>query len=221
MRHEFTQQQKTVLFQGRGIPDLLVCEGDPTLLNDPHVPKITVIGTRDASADALDTVNSIVSVTAAAEVRPLLISGLAYGVDARLHRAALEAGLPTVAVVATGLETVYPYTHRDLAKKIAGTPGCAVVTQFPEGTAALALNFLERTKTMVAMSDAVVVVQSKERGSSMMAARYACDLGIPVYAVPGRLSDIRHAGCNRLIREDIATLFDYGDIVTICKLKAQ
>ena len=220
MKHEFTQQQKTILFQGRGFPDLLACEGDPTLLNDPHVPKITVIGSRDASADALDTVNNIVSVTAAAGVRPLLISGLAYGVDTRLHRAALEAGLPTVAVVATGLETVYPYANRELAKEITRTPGCAVVTQFPEGTAALALNFLERTKTMVAMSDAVVVVQSKERGSSMMAARYACDLGIPVFAVPGRLSDIRHAGCNSLIRQNVATLFDYSDIVTICKLKA-
>ena len=96
--------------------------------------------------------------------------------------------------------------NRELAKRITQTPGCCLVTQFPDGTAPMAVNFLSRNAVMATMADLVIVVESKVKGGAILTAKYAYDQGVPVLAVPGRVDDVRSSGCNALISSGIATM---------------
>ena len=118
--------------------------------------------------------------------------------------AALEHRLPTIAVMATGPESVYPHRHRETAERIASTPGCALITDYPPGTAPLAIHFLRRNRIIAGLSKATVLVESKIRGGGMMTCRLAFSYDRDVYALPGRADDIRSQGCNELIRKKIA-----------------
>jgi DNA processing protein len=143
-----------------------------------------------------------------ASVPPCIVSGLAFGADGTAHRTALECGLTTVGVMATGIEKVYPWQHTELAGQMVRTPGCAVVTDYPSGSSPVALNFIRRNRIIAGLSRATVVIESKTRGGSLITAKYACDYNRDVFALPGRADDVRSAGCNSLIRQRMA------DIVT-------
>lgn len=193
-----------------GEPETLHFKGDPSVLFRADSRRIAVLGTRDTPPHMLEYTREAVRsiATACSEGRPpLIISGLAFGTDTAAHKAALDLGVPTVAVLPTGTDTVYPLANRDLAERMASTTGCGLVSFFPEKTQAEAWRFIERTKQLVLMCDAVVIVSSKERGTSILAARYAYDIGIPVYAIPGRPDDIHARGCNALICEQTARPF--------------
>ena len=167
-------------------------------------PSVSVVGTRDISQYGIEWCRRIVGAMSQAPEKPVIVSGLAIGVDICAHLAALECGLPTIAVIPTGIADVYPRRHGAAAGRIASTPGCALVTDYPPGTVPQPVNFLRRNRIIAALSRATVLVESKAKGGGTMTARLAADYGREVFALPGRIDDLRSAGCNLLIHEKIA-----------------
>lgn len=165
---------------------------------------ISVVGTRDISPYGREWTGRIVAAMGRSSKRPAVVSGLAIGVDVTAHAAALEAGLPTIAVIPVGIDSVYPRRHAGIAERIASTPRCALVTDFPPGTSPVAFNFLRRNRIIAGMSRATVLTESKSKGGGTMTARLAASYSREVFALPGRIDDVRSAGCNRLIQENIA-----------------
>lgn len=169
-------------------------------------PGIAIVGTRDASSYGREWCRRIVEALGRTDVRPAVVSGLAFGVDAAAHTAALDAGLPTVGVMATGIDKVYPWQHGPLAARIVKTPGCALVTDYPTGGAPLALNFIRRNRIIAGLARATVVVESRTKGGSLVTAKYANDYNRDVFALPGRADDLRSLGCNSLIANRMAEI---------------
>lgn len=165
-------------------------------LNNPRM--VAVVGTRHATPYGKDLAADFVKGLARADHNIVIVSGLAYGIDIASHRAALESGLPTAAILAHGLDRIYPNLHRPEATKMIETNGL-LVTEFTSGTQPLAQNFLQRNRIVAGMSDAVVVVESDYKGGSLSTARLAADYHRDVFAFPGRTSDQYSSGCNRLI----------------------
>ena len=177
-------------------------------------PCIAIVGTRDISPYGRDWCRRLVLAMGEASVPPVIVSGLAFGADGIAHKTALECGLPTVGVMATGIETVYPWQHAELAGQMVRTPGSAVVTDYPTGSSPVALNFIRRNRIIAGLTRATVVIESKTKGGSLITAKYACDYNRDVYALPGRADDVRSAGCNSLIRQRMADIItDPDDLV--------
>lgn len=191
---------------GESINEIHISSNDCALLTQPWRPRIAVIGTRDPSPYGREYTMKIVSLLAQSSLNPVIISGLAMGVGTIAHRSALSNGLQTVAVLPTGIDSVYPLQNKELAEKIQEDPGSALLTQFPEKTVPMAINFLVRNYVIAALSDLVIVVESKVKGGAIVTARYASEYNIPIIAVPGRVDDLRSQGCNELIRERIAAM---------------
>lgn len=208
-----------------GYPGLLMeCEDPPIGLYYKGVslpqdvfeglPQISVVGTRGLTGYGKDWCRRIVGAMASSAVKPLIVSGLALGVDVTAHKAALEEGLPTVAVMATGIDDLYPSRNRDVGERIASTSGCALVTDYPPGTPAVRINFLRRNRIIAGICRATILVESRIRGGGMMTARLATSYGRDVFALPGRIDDPVSQGCNLLIRENMAEqIGDLGELV--------
>ena len=168
---------------------------------------ISVVGTRDLSPYGREWCERIIRRLSELHDRdrPVIVSGLAIGTDACAHRTALASGLPTIAVMATGPETIYPGRHRSLAEDICGAQDSALMTDYPPGTAPLAVHFLRRNRLIAGISEATILVESKIKGGGMMTARLADSYNRTVFALPGRIDDLRSQGCNHLISSRIAT----------------
>ena len=169
-------------------------------------PLVGVVGTRDISPYGKAWCRKLVQALADATVQPAIVSGMAYGADFIAHETALKCGLPTIGVLPTGIETIYPRQHEPLAVRMVGTPGCALVTDYPMGTSPVALNFLRRNRIIAGLVRGVIVVESKTKGGSLMTARYATEYNRDVFALPGRADDLRSAGCNSLIASHMAEI---------------
>ena len=176
---------------------------------------VSVVGTRDISPYGREWTGRIVGAMGRSRKRPTVVSGLAIGVDVTAHVAALDAGLPTVAVIPVGIDTIYPRRHTAVAERIASSPRSAIVTDFPPGTSPVAFNFLRRNRIIAGISRATILAESKAQGGGTMTARLAASYGREVFALPGRIDDVRSAGCNRLIMENIAE--PLGDIGGLAK----
>lgn len=198
-------------------PDLLAECPDPPLglyLNAASTPAeifglrpcVAVVGTRDLSPYGRDWCKRLVLAMGEAGIPPCIVSGLAFGADGVAHRTALECGLTTVGVMATGIERVYPWQHAELAAQMVRTPGCAVVTDYPSGTSPVALNFIRRNRIIAGLTRATVVIETRTKGGSLITAKYANDYDRDVYALPGRADDLRSQGCNSLIRQRMADI---------------
>ena len=165
---------------------------------------VSIVGTRDISPYGREWTYRIVEALADSLVRPAVVSGLALGVDGIAHQTALDLGLPTIGVMATGIESVYPRLHSPMATQMVRTPGCALVTDYPPFTSPQAVNFLRRNRIIAGLSKATVLVESKRKGGGLLTANMAFEYDREVFALPGRVDDIRSAGCNRIIQEKIA-----------------
>lgn len=208
-----------------GYPDALLECDDPPLglyykgaLPPEEVfgkrPQIAVIGTRSLSYYGRDWCRNIVEAMSKAKVKPLIVSGLALGVDVTAHRAALDFGLPTVGVMATGIDDIYPPQNTKTGQLMASTPGCALITDYPPQTGAVRINFLRRNRIIAGLCSATILVESKIRGGGMMTARLAHSYDRDVFALPGRVDDPLSQGCNMLIRETIAApIGDLADLM--------
>ena len=166
--------------------------------------EIAVVGTRDISLYGKEICEKTISSLSKTSERPRIISGLALGVDICAHKAAIENGLETIAVMATGPDDIYPFRHREFALRLCDTPGCALVTDYPPGTAPLAIHFLRRNRIIAGLSEALLLIESKIKGGGMMTSRLAFSYNRDVYALPGRVDDTRSQGCNSLIKNKIA-----------------
>lgn len=175
---------------------------------------ISIIGTRHATPYGQDLIRKFVADLKDACPDTLIVSGLAYGVDICAHRNALEAGMETVGVLAHGLDTIYPASHRDTAARMAACGG--LLTEFTSGTNADKMNFVRRNRIVAGMSDACIVVESAAKGGGLITAGMACGYGREVFAFPGCVGAPYSIGCNNLIRDNKATLItSAGDFVNI------
>ena len=181
-------------------PALLYCLGKADL--NPE-RSIAVVGTRRATAIGRDNTDFLVHDLKS--YNPHIISGLAYGIDAAAHKAALDYGLPTVAVPGHGLDRIYPAANRPLAKSIIENGG-ALVSEYPSGTAINPRFFPARNRIIAAMADATVVVEASEKGGALITAAIAGSYQRDVFAVPGRLGDTYSKGTNNLISTNRALL---------------
>lgn len=168
-----------------------------------HLP-VAVVGTRDITRYGEQWCNKIVYSLAQSGAKPVIISGLAIGTDAKAHLSALDFGLPTIAVMATGIDAVYPFRHGHLADRISAAEDSALVTDYPPGTDPVALNFVRRNRIIAGLSNAVILVESKVKGGGMITCSLANAYNRTVYALPGRLDDAASGGCNKLIKEKLA-----------------
>jgi DNA processing protein len=180
-----------------------------TVLN-PKVP-LAVVGTRDCSAYGHSCCEKAVQALACCKPAPCIVSGLAYGIDVVAHITALDNGLPTIAVLPCGIDTVYPARHSRVARHIAEAPHSALVTDYPPLTAPLAHHFLRRNRLIAGMSRATLLVESRRRGGGMSTARLACGYGRELYTIPGRVDDVRSQGPNSLIACQMAQALERPD----------
>ena len=146
-------------------PLMLYCKG-PADLNAPRA--VAVVGTRKATWQGRETCRRLVENLAELDEKPLIVSGLALGIDGCAHEAALASGLPTVGVLPCGLDEIYPRQHREMARKILERG--ALVTDFPRGTAPVAFTFLRRNRIIAGMTDATLLAESFVRQEATLVA---------------------------------------------------
>lgn len=165
---------------------------------------VSIVGTRMPSERGKDWCRNLV-LDLAQQVEGLsIISGLAYGIDVVAHKAALEAGIPTLIIPAHGLDRIYPAVHRNIA--VAALEKGGILTEYMHGVEPERYHFVARNRIVAGLADAVVVVESKERGGSLITAQMAQDYARDVFALPGRHNDTTAMGCNRLIQQNRAHL---------------
>lgn len=168
---------------------------------------VSIVGTRKPTPYGVEFCKKLVSEISVYFPKALIVSGLAYGIDAVAHKGALESDLPTVAVVAHGLNMIYPANHRGMAKEILRKGG-AIISEYPFGVKPFKPNFLARNRIVAALSDLTVVVESALKGGAMSTANFAFSYSREVAALPGRISDELSAGCNNLIRKQKASIIE-------------
>lgn len=164
-------------------------------LNARHI--LSIVGTRQITGYGRDVIARLVRDLAQECPDIVIVSGLAYGVDIYSHRAALENKLETIAVLAHGLDQIYPTLHRPTAIQMLAQGG--LLTEFPSATPVDKFNFVQRNRIVAGCSDATIVIESAAKGGSLITAELAQDYGREVFAVPGRITDQYSAGCNKLI----------------------
>lgn len=169
---------------------------------------VAVVGTRRATPQGHDNTDRLVGELQ--QLGPTIVSGLAYGIDTAAHTAALEHGLPTVAVLGHGLDRIYPPSNRGLATRIIEQCG-ALVSEYPMGTAINPRYFPARNRIIAALADATVVVEASEKGGALITASIASGYHREVFAVPGRLTDTYSRGTNNLIATQRALLVRHAD----------
>jgi DNA processing protein len=171
-------------------------------LNAKHI--VSIVGTRHASDYGKELCENFVADLARFVPGTLIVSGLAYGIDVCAHRAALKAGLPTIGVLAHGLDRIYPGAHRSTAKSMLENGG--LLTEFMSGTNALPRFFVQRNRIVAGMSDATVVIESASKGGSLITASMAQGYARDCFAFPGRVYDQYSQGCNELVAQNKAAL---------------
>ncbi|MBE6332970.1 MAG: DNA-protecting protein DprA [Bacteroidales bacterium] len=206
-----------LIYGGEGYPKrLLDCPDAPALLfhlgktdlDSTHI--LSIVGTRNCSQYGRDMVKQLVSELKATIPNILIVSGLALGIDISAHRAALENDMTTLGIVAHGLDRIYPAAHRNVASEMIGQGG-GLLTEYCTGTEPERGNFLARNRIIAGMADAILVAESRDKGGSLTTASIALDYGRDVFAFPGRATDEKSQGCNRLIRTNRAGLITCAD----------
>jgi len=188
---------------------LLNCYDSPTLLYykgnaDLNLSRIVaIIGTRSHTEYGKQVTEKLIKELAGLNVT--VISGLAFGIDALAHKSALKNKIPTVGVLAHGLDQIYPFEHSGLAKDLLKENG-GLITEFRSKSKPDKHNFPTRNRIVAGMSDATLVIETGIKGGSMITAELANGYNKDVFAIPGRTNDTKSAGCNYLIKNNKAIL---------------
>lgn len=180
-------------------PILLFQEGNITLKNKPI---ISIVGTRNMTSYGRDFCEKLV--TELKEFDPIIVSGFAYGVDICAHKAAVKNNLQTIGVLAHGFEEIYPKTHKKYMADMLQNGG--FMTDFWHEDPLQRENFLKRNRIVAGMSEATIIIESAEKGGSLVTADIANSYNRDVFAVPGRTTDIYSKGCNNLIKSNKAAI---------------
>ncbi|WP_298781283.1 DNA-processing protein DprA [uncultured Polaribacter sp.] len=188
-------------------PILLFKDGNINLNNDKI---ISIVGTRNISSYGRDFCNNLIEELA--EYNPIIVSGFAYGVDICAHKAALQKKLQTIAVLAHGFEQIYPKVHKKYINQVNENGG--FLTEFWSEEQPLRENFLKRNRIVAGISKATIIIESAEKGGSLVTADIANSYNRDVFALPGRSTDLYSKGCNNLIKNNQAHLLtSVNDIV--------
>tara|TARA_B100000809_G_scaffold57505_2_gene53641 strand:+ start:15478 stop:16581 length:1104 start_codon:yes stop_codon:yes gene_type:complete len=184
------------------------CEDGPVLIysqgnvdyNNQKV--VSIVGTRKATEYGKDFCDKIVA--GLAPHKPLIVSGLAYGIDVCAHKSSIKNNLPTVGVLAHGLDRLYPAQHKGVANQMIENGG--LLSDFKSRTNPDRENFPKRNRIVAGISDLTIVIESSKKGGSLITAHIANDYNRDVFALPGRLGDSQSEGCNNLIKTNKAAL---------------
>jgi DNA processing protein len=180
-------------------PVLLYYKGNHDLNSSRMV---AIVGTRSATAYGKEFTEKFIADLK--EYKITVISGLAYGIDIRAHRAAMMQEVPTIGVIAHGLDRIYPSEHKNFAQRMMEHGG--ILTEYPSGTNPDRENFPSRNRIVAGICDAVVVIEAAAKGGALITADIANSYNRDVFAVPGRIDDRFSEGCNRFIRQNRAAL---------------
>ena len=175
-----------------GMPEELYVEG--TLPVD-ECPSIAIVGARNCSHYGANMAKEYARFLGNAGVQ--IVSGLARGIDTAAHEGALLAGAKTFGVLGCGVDICYPASNRKLFEKMKEQGG--IVSEFPPGSPPMAYHFPQRNRVISGLSDAVLIIEAKEKSGSLITADFALEQGKTVFALPGRVGDLLSEGCNRLI----------------------
>ena len=177
-----------------------------------RLPTVAIVGTRKPTHYGTETTLRLAEDLAKRGV--VIVSGLAFGIDAVAHRAALSVGGITIAVLAGGLDAIYPASHRQLAEDIVKGGG-ALVSEYPPGTPSRAFQFLARNRIVSGLSDAVIVTEAAARSGTLSTVMHALDQNKEVFAVPGNITSPMSVGPNRLIQQGAHPVLSANDVLEI------
>ena len=175
-----------------------------------RVKTVAIVGTRKPSAYGREIATKIASECAKNGI--VVVSGLALGIDSIAHRAAIDSGGKTIAVLANGVDKIYPRSHEDLGQKILQTNG-AILSEYPNNTPARPWQFLARNRIVSGLADAVVIIEAASRSGTLSTANHALDQGKEIFAVPGNITSPLSAGCNQLIKNGANPLTSVEDLL--------
>lgn len=175
-------------------------------------PTIAIVGTRKPTAYGREVTERLAYELAQKGI--VIVSGLALGVDAIAHRAALDAGGITIAVQANGLEKIRPFTNRQLGEDIVANGG-AIVSEYEPTEPPYLARFLERNRIVSGLSDAVLITEASARSGTLNTARNALEQGREVFIVPGNITSPSSAGCNQLLRQGAIPVTKVEDILEV------
>lgn len=188
-------------------PLMLYVLGDVKALHHPQ--RLAIVGSRNPTPQGQANARQFAQALSKSGV--CIVSGLALGVDGAAHEGALEGGSPTVAVVGTGLDRVYPKRHLNLAHRIAAQG--ALVSEYPLGTPPLAAHFPQRNRLISGLSQGTLVVEAAVQSGSLITARLAAEQGREVFAIPGSIHAPQSRGCHALIRQGAKLVESANDIL--------
>ena len=187
-------------------PALLYVHGNLEILKDPQ---LAIVGSRNptqgGSSSAYEFAKHL------GQTGFCITSGLAIGIDGMAHKGALNAGAPTIAVIATGIDRVYPAKHRDLAHAIVEQG--AIVSEFPLSTQPISANFPRRNRIISGLSYGTLVVEAAQQSGSLITARLAMEQNREVFAIPGSIHNPLARGCHQLIRQGVKLVETAQDIL--------
>lgn len=208
---------KTLYYTDPDYPERLAqCEDAPLMLyakgncdlNTSHI--VSIVGTRHATPYGIDFVKTLVNDLESRIGNLIIVSGLAYGTDICAHRAAIDCNVPTAAVLAHGLNRIYPAMHRQVADNIARTAG-TLVTEYTTSSHISRANFLSRNRIIAGLADCTIVVESDLKGGSLVTAHAANEYNREVFALPGRITDRYSRGTNDLVAKNQAHIVTCAD----------
>ena len=180
-------------------PVILFSRGNINL-DDSHI--ISIVGTRKVTTYGEKMVDALIEEMA--PLNPIIVSGFAYGVDILAHKAAIKQGLQTIGILAHGLNKVYPKTHAKYTKQLEERGG--FMTDFWSSDPFVHTNFLKRNRIIAGISEATLVIESGEKGGSLVTADFANGYARDVFAIPGKVGEAQSVGCNNLIKQQKAHL---------------
>lgn len=187
------------LKQVNDAPSLIYAKG---VIDFENAKTIGIVGTRKATQYGRERVEELIKDLVPHE--PLIVSGLAYGIDIHAHKYAIKNNLPTIGVMGSGMDNIYPSSHKEIAKQMMENGG--LVTEHRFGTKPDAHNFPARNRIVAALSDAVVIVEAAEKGGALITAEIANSYNKDVFAFPGNIGQSHSEGCNNLIKSNRAHL---------------
>jgi DNA processing protein len=196
-------------------PKLLFWTGNNPV-NWLDLPKVSIVGSRKISPYGKQVTNKLSSELSSAGL--VIISGLAFGVDAEAHNAAINAGGLTVAVLPTSLDNVQPASNQHIARKILETGG-TLITEYSANSPITKANFIERNRIVSGLCDALLITEAAVNSGSLHTARFALDQGKTVMAVPGNITNPTSEGCNNLIKSGAIPVTNAEDVFFALKIK--
>ncbi len=180
-------------------------------------PSVAIVGSRKITPYGQAVTAKLATDLTKAGV--VVISGLALGVDAAAQRAVVEAGGQTIAVLGSGLDSVYPASHANLAQQIVAQGG-ALVSEYTAGVTAYKSNFIARNRIVAALADAVIITEAALKSGSLHTADFALDLGLPVCAIPGPINSTTSQGTNALLKNGAHVITCAQDVLDILGVDA-